>query len=223
MRPFRASRRHHGDPGLAKDARDLDLPPWNKGRYGTAIGRAVHAVLQTVDLATGAGIDDTAAAQAAAEGVVGTEHEIAAASRARSPATRCARRSRAGSDVRCTWQPRSGPRRSRATSTSSTAPKRSRRRRLQDRRVARRRRPRRQGGALPAPGRVVRARAGDRDGRAGGRLRVPVPRHLVAPKSGPSVICGRRWRRYEHCSRRRPSRHHTSTPPTGPVTITSAV
>ena len=46
------------DPGLAKDGRDLELPPWNKGRYGTAIGRAVHAVLQTVDLATGAGLDD---------------------------------------------------------------------------------------------------------------------------------------------------------------------
>ena len=37
------------DPGLAKEGRDLELPPWNKGRYGTAIGRAVHAVLQTVD------------------------------------------------------------------------------------------------------------------------------------------------------------------------------
>ncbi len=47
------------DPGLAKGPRDLELPPWNKGRYGTALGRAVHAVLQTVDLATGAGIDDT--------------------------------------------------------------------------------------------------------------------------------------------------------------------
>jgi ATP-dependent exoDNAse (exonuclease V) beta subunit len=70
------------DPGLAKDARDLDLPPWNKGRYGTAVGRAVHAVLQTVDLATGAGIDDTAAAQAAAEGIVGAEREIAARARA---------------------------------------------------------------------------------------------------------------------------------------------
>jgi ATP-dependent helicase/nuclease subunit A len=71
-----------GDPGLAKDARDLDLPPWNKGRYGTAIGRAVHAVLQTVDLGTGDGIDDTAAAQGAAEGIVGAEHEIAARARA---------------------------------------------------------------------------------------------------------------------------------------------
>jgi ATP-dependent exoDNAse (exonuclease V) beta subunit len=66
------------DPGLAKDGRDLELPPWNKGRYGTAIGRAVHAVLQTIDLATGAGLVDTAAAQAAAEGVLGHEKTIAA-------------------------------------------------------------------------------------------------------------------------------------------------
>jgi ATP-dependent exoDNAse (exonuclease V) beta subunit len=71
-----------GDAGLAKDARDLELPPWNKGRYGTAIGRAVHAVLQTADLATGDGIDATAIAQAAAEGVVGAEQEIAARARA---------------------------------------------------------------------------------------------------------------------------------------------
>ncbi len=70
------------DPGLAKEPRDLELPPWNKGRYGTAIGRAVHAVLQTVDLATGAGIDDAAAAQAAAEGVLGQEATIAALARA---------------------------------------------------------------------------------------------------------------------------------------------
>jgi ATP-dependent exoDNAse (exonuclease V) beta subunit len=66
------------DPGLAKDGRDLELPPWNKGRYGTAIGRAVHAVLQTVDLVTGAGLDETSAAQAAAEGVLGQEATIAA-------------------------------------------------------------------------------------------------------------------------------------------------
>ncbi len=66
------------DPGVAKDGRDLELPPWNKGRYGTAIGRAVHAVLQTVDLTTGAGIADLAAAQAAAEGVLGFEETIGA-------------------------------------------------------------------------------------------------------------------------------------------------
>jgi ATP-dependent exoDNAse (exonuclease V) beta subunit len=70
------------DPGLGKDARDLDLPPWHKGRYGTAVGRAVHAVLQTVDLATGAGTDAAATAQAAAEGIIGRDREIAARARA---------------------------------------------------------------------------------------------------------------------------------------------
>ena len=70
------------DPGLAKEGRDLELPPWNKGRYGTAIGRAVHATLQTIDLTTGAGIEPAAAAQAAAEGVLGYESTIAALTRA---------------------------------------------------------------------------------------------------------------------------------------------
>jgi ATP-dependent helicase/nuclease subunit A len=70
------------DPGLRKGARDLELPPWNKGRYGTAVGRAVHAVLQSVDLATGADLDAIAAAQAASEGVIGHESEIAALARA---------------------------------------------------------------------------------------------------------------------------------------------
>ena len=70
-------RRRSTIPGVAKEGRDLELPPWNKGRYGTAIGRAVHAVLQTVDLATGAGLADLAAAQAAAEGVLGFEATIA--------------------------------------------------------------------------------------------------------------------------------------------------
>jgi ATP-dependent helicase/nuclease subunit A len=57
------------DPGLRKRPRDLDLPPWLKGRYGTAVGRAVHGVLQTIDLATGAGLDDAVAAQCQAEAV----------------------------------------------------------------------------------------------------------------------------------------------------------
>ena len=58
------------DAGLAKGPRDLELPPWNKGRYGTAIGKAVHGVLQTVNLATWAGLQEAAAAQVLAEGVV---------------------------------------------------------------------------------------------------------------------------------------------------------
>jgi ATP-dependent exoDNAse (exonuclease V) beta subunit len=57
------------DPGLAKRERNLELPPWNKGRYGTAVGRAVHGVLQIVDLLDGSGLAAAATAQAAAEGV----------------------------------------------------------------------------------------------------------------------------------------------------------
>jgi hypothetical protein len=85
---------HARDPGLAKDARDLELPPWNKGRYGTAIGRAVHAVLQTIDLASGDGLDDAAAAQAAAEGVLGRESIVRAlaASALASPSVQVASR-----------------------------------------------------------------------------------------------------------------------------------
>ncbi|HEY3004839.1 MAG TPA: PD-(D/E)XK nuclease family protein, partial [Kribbellaceae bacterium] len=56
--------------GTAKGGRDVELPPWSKGRYGTAVGRAVHAVLQEVDLATGAGLEGAVAAQSVAEGVV---------------------------------------------------------------------------------------------------------------------------------------------------------
>ncbi|HEY3557654.1 MAG TPA: UvrD-helicase domain-containing protein [Kribbella sp.] len=58
------------DPGLAKGARDVELPPWSKGRYGTAIGRAVHAVLQVIDLTTGAGLEAAVATQCLAEGVL---------------------------------------------------------------------------------------------------------------------------------------------------------
>jgi ATP-dependent helicase/nuclease subunit A len=57
------------DPGLEKRPRDLDLPPWLKGRYGTAVGRAVHGVLQTIDLASGAGLDQALSAQCEAEAV----------------------------------------------------------------------------------------------------------------------------------------------------------
>ena len=50
--------------------------PWKRGRAGTSVGRAVHAVLQSIDLATGEGIAERARAQAAAEGVPGREGEI---------------------------------------------------------------------------------------------------------------------------------------------------
>ena len=51
--------------------------PWRRGRAGTSVGRAVHAVLQTIDLATGDGIDETARAQAAAEGIPQRQAEVA--------------------------------------------------------------------------------------------------------------------------------------------------
>jgi ATP-dependent helicase/nuclease subunit A len=68
--------------GLAKQPRDIELPPWAKGRYGTAIGRAVHGVLQSVDLATGDDLDELSASQAVAEGVRDATSDIANAARA---------------------------------------------------------------------------------------------------------------------------------------------
>lgn len=50
--------------------------PWRRGRAGTSVGRAVHAVLQTIDLATGAGLADRSRSQATAEGISGREGEI---------------------------------------------------------------------------------------------------------------------------------------------------
>jgi ATP-dependent exoDNAse (exonuclease V) beta subunit len=70
------------DPGLAKEPVDLELPPWNKGRYGTAIGRAVHGTLQTVDLVGGVDLEATARAQAAAEAVDDHVDVVAALARA---------------------------------------------------------------------------------------------------------------------------------------------
>ncbi|MDD7920009.1 UvrD-helicase domain-containing protein [Actinomycetospora callitridis] len=68
-------------PGLSKDPVDIELPPWLKGRYGTAVGRAVHAVLQTIDLATGEGLQDLAESQALAEGVPDAVDDITGAVR----------------------------------------------------------------------------------------------------------------------------------------------
>jgi ATP-dependent helicase/nuclease subunit A len=64
------------DPGLQKRQRDLDLPPWLKGRYGTAVGRAVHGVLQTIDLSNGAGLEETLSAQCEAEAVPDRLNEV---------------------------------------------------------------------------------------------------------------------------------------------------
>lgn len=52
--------------------------PWRRGRGGAPLGRAVHAVLQTIDLATGAGLAETAQSQALGENIPGRRQEIIA-------------------------------------------------------------------------------------------------------------------------------------------------
>ena len=84
----------HTEPAEAiiePEAREA-AAPWRRGRAGTSIGRAVHAVLQTVDLATGAGLEATAKAQALAEGIPAREHEVRdlAAAVVRAPAVQAA-------------------------------------------------------------------------------------------------------------------------------------
>jgi ATP-dependent helicase/nuclease subunit A len=69
------------DEGLRKDPVDLELPPWQRGRYGTAVGRAVHGTLQFCDLVTGDDIATLAAAQCAAEGIIGLEPAVEALAR----------------------------------------------------------------------------------------------------------------------------------------------
>ena len=60
------------------DKPESDNPePWRRGRAGTSVGRAVHAVLQTIDLATGEGVDHRSRAQAVAESVAERQAEIA--------------------------------------------------------------------------------------------------------------------------------------------------
>ncbi len=54
---------------------------WRRGRAGTALGRAVHAVLQTVDLRTGEGLEAMARSHAAGEGVPSRWEEVAALAR----------------------------------------------------------------------------------------------------------------------------------------------
>jgi len=70
------------DPNLRKDPPVEEVPPWRRGRAGTAFGRAVHAVLQSIDLATGADLESAAAAQAAAEGIAERRDDIVRSVRA---------------------------------------------------------------------------------------------------------------------------------------------
>lgn len=64
------------DAGLAKGPRDIELPPWSKGRYGSAVGRAVHGALQIIDLASGDGLEQAVRAQAIAEAITDLEDVV---------------------------------------------------------------------------------------------------------------------------------------------------
>ncbi len=70
------------DPGLHKDPGDEDANLWRKGRYGTAVGRAVHAVLQDVDLLSRDGLADLARHHAGAEGVTSRTSTVTALAQA---------------------------------------------------------------------------------------------------------------------------------------------
>ena len=59
-----------------KEEAGVQDEPWRRGRAGTSIGRAVHAVLQTVDLASGSNLPQIARAQVAAEGVPEREEDV---------------------------------------------------------------------------------------------------------------------------------------------------
>ena len=64
---------------LAREDKEEPDPeePWKRGRAGTSIGSAVHGVLQTIDLATGAGVEDAARSQAMAESIPDRAAEVA--------------------------------------------------------------------------------------------------------------------------------------------------
>jgi ATP-dependent helicase/nuclease subunit A len=76
-----AEREMTDDAGLDKRPVNVELPPWQRGRYGTSIGRAVHGVLQFCDLTSGDDIDTLARSQCAAEGVIGLETRVASLAR----------------------------------------------------------------------------------------------------------------------------------------------
>ncbi len=69
------------------EARGKDAPndhlgggraPARRGRGATAVGKAVHGVLQSIDLLTGEGLESLAAAQAVSEGIAGRQGVIEA-------------------------------------------------------------------------------------------------------------------------------------------------
>ncbi len=81
LSPHVAATSASDDVGLDKQPVNIEQPPWQRGRYGTSIGRAVHGVLQFCDLDDGHDIATLAKAQCAAEGVIGLDEQVAALAR----------------------------------------------------------------------------------------------------------------------------------------------
>jgi len=69
------------ESGLSPERGD-DVATSRRGRAATSLGRAVHAVLQVTDLATGDNLDALSRAQAAAEGIPERSADIASLARA---------------------------------------------------------------------------------------------------------------------------------------------
>ncbi|MDO8750939.1 MAG: 3'-5' exonuclease, partial [Dehalococcoidia bacterium] len=62
---------------VAKEEAEGGEIAYRRGRGGTNLGRAVHVVLQSIDLATGTGLVETSKAQAGAEGIPERWEEVA--------------------------------------------------------------------------------------------------------------------------------------------------
>jgi ATP-dependent helicase/nuclease subunit A len=62
---------------LDKEEAERGQVYYRKGRGGTSLGRAVHSILQSIDLPTGKGLEEMAKAQAAAEGIHDKWKEVA--------------------------------------------------------------------------------------------------------------------------------------------------
>lgn len=70
------------DPGVPDGDAGDEQPAWRRGRAGTAVGRAVHATLQRLDLGTAADLPALAETQAIVEGIPDRAPEVARLARA---------------------------------------------------------------------------------------------------------------------------------------------
>jgi ATP-dependent exoDNAse (exonuclease V) beta subunit len=82
LRVLTATGLAHTNEDEVPPERNSDVAGSRRGRAATSLGRAVHAVLQVVDLATADALDSLASAQAAAEGISDQAEYVARLARA---------------------------------------------------------------------------------------------------------------------------------------------